>query len=116
MDNLQKAIVVFFALTVLLSVGSLLMFFVEVPYKSTLKCVDNTTVSGENTLGNNMIMKDGKMQDCVWTDSKQPSVIFDALVNLNIASGIIFVILSAYAYYNKRKYVNRPKDETPIGK
>lgn len=101
LDNLQLAIVVFFGLTVLLSVGSLLMFFVEVPYKSTMDCKDvdpNATFE----LGHGF-SQNGKMQDCTWTPAKEPSVIFDGLVNANIASGLIFICLSAYAYIKRRK-------------
>jgi hypothetical protein len=111
MDNLQKTIVAFFILTVLLSIGSLLMFFVEVPYKSTIKCnvTHNSLVDPDAHALNGEIALNGKIQSCTWTIPKEPSAFFDAIVNANIVTGIIFLLLSAYAFYRKHKNAHQPQ-------
>lgn len=114
LDNLQLAIVVFFGLTVLLSVGSLLMFFVEVPYKSTYECKEihqkDKTINTDDNIIERDILQKGKLQRCTWTPSKEPSALFNGLVNANIVSGMIFICLSAYAY------IKRPKKQTQPSK
>lgn len=99
MDNLQKLIVTFFILTIVFSVGSLLMFFIEVPYKSVMTCKDNNTAQYDGL--NSMLHNNGKMRDCVWSEPKDPSVIFNSIINTSILCGTIFLILSAYAFYRK---------------
>ncbi len=84
------------------------MFFIEVPYKSTVHCVENTTRSANDYELNSMLHTNGKMQDCVWTEPKEPSIVFDAIINLSIICGSIFIVLSAYAYYRKSKQNKTP--------
>lgn len=104
MDDLQKIIVGFFALTIILSIGCLLMFFVEVPYKSTVICKDNLT-AGIDATNIMKVNNHGIVQDCYRTVSKEPSELFNGMINASIASGILFLLVSAYAYYKKRKTV-----------
>ena len=93
MDNLQKLIVTFFILTIVFTVGSLLMFFIEVPYKSTMTCKENNTAPYDGM--NSMLHNNGKMQDCTWSEPKEPSVIFNSIINTLILCGSIFLVLSA---------------------
>jgi hypothetical protein len=104
MDNLQKGIVGFFILTVILSISSLVMFYIEVPYKSTVKCTPIDTINtSEEFPFNAGMMHDGKLQDCTMTQSKEPSDIFNILINANIVSGVIFLILSGYAFATRKR-------------
>jgi hypothetical protein len=77
------------------------MFFIDVPFKSTEKCVDNKTATNDFELGHRPMNK-GVIQDCTWTDPKDLSIVHDTIINLSAIIGGIFVILSAYAYFTRK--------------
>jgi len=103
MTGLQKLIVAFFLLTIITTCISLGMFFIDVPYKSTEKCVDNKTAQNDFELGHRPMNK-GILQDCTWTSPKEISPVHDAIINLSAVIGGTFVILSAYAYITRKKH------------
>jgi hypothetical protein len=102
MTGLQKLIVAFFLLTIITTCISLGLFFVDVPYKSTEKCVDNLTATNDFDL-NGPRFVGSQMKDCTWTTSKDISPAHDAIINASAVCGGVFVLLSAYAYFNRKK-------------
>lgn len=83
---------------------SLCMFFVEVPYKSTSICTENHDSKTQTAfIGDN-----GQAMTCTYTEAKDPSPFMNWIINANITIGIIFILLSVYAYIRNRKIVKSP--------
>ena len=102
MNGLQKLIVTTFILTIILTCISLGMFFIDVPYKSTEKCTENKTATNDFSITGHF-SANGIVKDCVLTSPKEISPVHDAIINMSGICGGIFVILSAYAYYERKK-------------
>ena len=103
MTGLQKLIVAFFLLTIITTCISLGLFFVETPFISKEKCVDNLTaptndfgISGQRLVGSHT-------RDCTWTETRDLSPAHNGIINASAVCGGIFILLSAYAYFNRKK-------------
>jgi len=102
MTGLQKLIVSTFILTIILTCTALGMFFLDTPYKSTEVCVINITATNDYALTGHF-GANGVIRDCVWTSPKEISPVHDAIINATAVCGGIFVLLSAYAYFTRKK-------------
>lgn len=102
MTGLQKLIVTFFLLTIITVVISLGIFFIETPFISKEKCVDNLTAVNDFGLNSGRIAG-GHIRDCTWTENRDLSPAHDAIINASAVCGSIFLILSAYACYERKK-------------
>ena len=101
LTGLQKLIIMFFLLTILLVIGSLVLFFIETPFISKERCVDNlTAVNDYNFHGG---LAKGKIRDCTWTENRDLSPLHNAIINASAVCGGAFILLSAYAYVSRKK-------------
>ena len=92
----RKTLVVFYLLTVVLTIASLGMFFIEKPYYGETKCAN--PIAAHEAAFNNI----GNPGGCTHTDPKDPSALMRGLINLTLIVGAIFVILSIVAFNDKR--------------
>jgi hypothetical protein len=102
LTGLQIGILIFFALTIIFTCASLMMFFIEQPYKSTEVCKD-VSPSDTNGLNTTRWGENMKAQSCVWTSPKDISPTHDLLINATMISAVGMGVLSAYAFLTKKK-------------
>ena len=103
----QKLIIAAYALTVILTIASLGMFFIEKPYKGVKNC-------DVDTIGVFHSVKFGVLPNCTDIPGKDPSFLMETIINLTVLSGIVMIILSALAFYDRKKhpegYPEKPKE------
>jgi surface polysaccharide O-acyltransferase-like enzyme/cbb3-type cytochrome oxidase subunit 3 len=81
----KKAIVVFYLITILLGVISLGFFLIEKPYRVSHPCTDD-------------------LSSCETIINQSPTDLMSVFINLTIVSGVVFLVLSVFAYSDKRKH------------
>ena len=94
----KKTLLVFYLLTVVLTVASLGMFFIEKPYLGVSNCT--------NPIAAHMAAfdKNSNPGGCTHTDPKDPSDFMNNLINLTLVIGAIFIVLSIIAFNDKRQH------------
>lgn len=113
MSVLQKFIIVLFALTILTTIISLGMFYIEKPFFGYITCP--FAVNPQYLL--EAYGKDYKnitlnMSACLTTQiARPPSQFMDAVINLNILFGTAFVISSGVLVYKNYNNLRWKKEE-----
>jgi hypothetical protein len=105
MDFLQKSVIILFSLTIILSIISLSMFYVEHPYKTQIHCPFKVSGNGYSDLPNISHNISLFESECTIVGQREPSTLMMNIINSTVIVGIIFVVTSCILYYNRRKYV-----------
>jgi hypothetical protein len=113
LSPLQKVIYVLFFLTVAFTVISLLWFWVDQPFKSIEDCRDAKLLPFEishNDKGMDTIesVNNPPHTACIVTPAKNLSEIHSLLINAATITGILFCIVSGYAYATRKKEPGAP--------
>jgi disulfide bond formation protein DsbB len=116
--SLQKALVILFLLTIVMACISLVWLQFEKPGKVTRKCTMINQFADANKFTFDKNTSDTFKQlhpECNETANPPMSLGLEAAINLTVIIGVIFVLLSVYAYISRKKPVSQenPPEQPP---
>lgn len=100
MSGLQKFVIILFALTILTTIISLSLFYIEKPYLGMRSCpfeihsFDNPEL---NTMNYNI-------SECTMVrEMTPPTPLLDAMININMGFGVGFIIAAIVLFFEKKR-------------
>ena len=105
-ENLKKAIILAYILTMVFSIISVVFFYIEKPYKETITCPQGIQMySGGPFATSN--------STCTVVPAQDPSPLMEAMIDLATVCGIALVILAGYAFYYNKHHPDTVVPEEP---